>query len=83
MWVILFTAKLLIIHFTNSYIGQAFTEGCLKKKKKKKNCLDKRALWASWSKGAGAQAPSAPPSARACSAVTVGNSGAVLTGAMV
>ncbi len=31
MWVILFTAKLLIINFTNSYIGQAFTEGCLKK----------------------------------------------------
>ncbi len=44
MWVILFTAKLLINNFTNSYIGQAFTEGC--KKKKKKNCLDKRALWA-------------------------------------
>ncbi len=58
MWVILFTAKLLIIHFTNSYIGQAFTEGCLKKKK---SCLDKRALWASRDKGAGAQAPSAPP----------------------
>ncbi len=35
MWVILFTAKLLIINFTNSSIGQAFTEGCLKKKKKK------------------------------------------------
>ncbi len=67
MWVILFTAKLLIIHFTNSYIGQAFTEGCLIKKKK--NCLDKRALWASWSKGAGAQAPSAPPSARAWYAI--------------
>ncbi len=61
MWVILFTAKLLIINFANSYIGQAFTEGC----KKKKNCLDKRALWASLDKGAGAQAPSAPPSARA------------------
>ncbi len=28
MWVILFTAKLLIINFTNSYIGQAFTEEC-------------------------------------------------------
>ncbi len=34
MWVILFTAKLLIINFTNSYIGQAFTEGCLIKKLK-------------------------------------------------
>ncbi len=36
MWVILFTAKLLIINFTNSKIGQAFTEGC-----KKKNALTK------------------------------------------
>ncbi len=52
---------LLIINCTNSYIGQAFTEGCLKKINNN-NWLDKRALWASWCKGAGAQAPSA----RAC-----------------
>ncbi len=50
-------AKLLIINCTNSYIGQAFTEGCLKKIKIK-NCLDKRALWA---KGQVLKHPPPPP----------------------
>ncbi len=64
MWVIVFMAKL-SINFNNSSIGQAFPKGSLIIKEKR-NCLDKRAPWASRGKGAGAQAPTAPPSARSC-----------------
>ncbi len=68
MWVILFTAKLLIINCTNSYIGQAFTEGCLIKKKKKKNiALTKGHFGHHGAKGQVLKHPPPPPSARACS----------------
>ncbi len=64
MWVILFTSKLLIINCTSSSIGQAFTEGCLIKKKKKM-ALTKGHFGHHGAKGQVLKHP--PPSARACS----------------
>ncbi len=53
MWVILFTAKSLILLIVR--LGRPSQK--VVKKKKKKSCLDKRALWASRDKGAGAHLP--------------------------
>ncbi len=58
MWVILFTAKLLILLIVR--LGRPSQKGVKKKKKKKINCLDKRALWA---KGQVLKHPPPPPSA--------------------
>ncbi len=47
MWVILFTAKLLIINLLIVRLGRPSQKGVNKKIKIKiKNCLDKGALWA-------------------------------------
>ncbi len=66
MWVILFTTKLLIINFTNSYIGQAFTEGCLIKKKLIIIALTKGHFGHHGAKGQVLKHLPPPPSARAC-----------------